>query len=449
MSSRAESPDGRFGPESLLEWLQRQPLDPVHYWVGYSGGLDSTVLLHALAAIRPRLSAPIAAIHVDHGLQPGSAGWARHCQEHCDQLQIPLTRLVVDAAPAPGESPEAAARAARYAAIAGAIGERGMLLTAHHKDDQAETLLLQLLRGAGVDGLAAMPAVRPWRGGWHGRPLLDWRRAQLHAWAQTRGLRWLEDPSNAETRADRNYLRHRVVPLLLARWPGAVEGIARSAALCADAAEIVTQQARRDLQPVLSSSRHLRTDGLRRLPRAQARNVLRIWLREQGAPPMPLRRLDEALHQLLDARRDAAVRIAWDKVELRRFRDQVWLLVGPVARPPVEPLAWAQAAVSLGPGLGRLSCRRGPGGIDFGRWERGRVEIGYRHAGLRCRPAGRAGTRPFKKLAQEQGIPPWLRDITPVVFIDGQPAAIANCCVCEPFAAPPGTEGWIVDWLPD
>jgi len=449
VSSRADPGSTPFTPESLLERLTLPSLRPEHYWVGFSGGLDSSVLLHALAELRDHLRAPLAAIHVDHALQTLSAEWAEHCRRQCERLRIPLTRLVVDATPAAGESPEAAARAARYAAIASAIGPRAMLLTAHHLDDQSETLLLQLLRGAGVEGLAAMPAVRPWRGGWHARPLLGWRRAELRRWALDRGLRWVEDPSNAETRADRNYLRHRIMPVLGARWPAAVENIARSAALCADAAQIVEQQAERDLRPNRGADRRLRLAGLARLPLPRARNVLRLWLRELGAQPLPLRRLDEALRQLLDARPDAAVRVTWDGLELRRFRGEAWLLAGSLAGPPVGPLDWTEAARTLGPGLGRLSRRRGAGGIDMRRWASGRVQIGYRHTALRCTPSGRSGSRTFKKLAQECAIPPWLRPITPVVLIDGEPAAIANCCVCAPYAAPPGEDGWIVEWLPD
>jgi tRNA(Ile)-lysidine synthase len=412
--------------------------------------LDSTVLLHALAALRDRLSAPVSAIHVDHALHPHSAQWVRHCRRECEQLSVPFTGLLVDAEPAVGESPEAAARTARYAAIATAIGPGAMLLTAHHLDDQAETLLLQLMRGAGVDGLAAMPAVRTWGGGWHARPLLGWRRADLQRWALARRLHWADDPSNAETRADRNYLRHRILPALSSRWPAAAESIVRSAALCADASQILLEQAREDLAHVQATDgQRLVTGPLRRLTRSRARNVLRLWLRERGAPPLPWRRLDEALQQLLEARVDARVRIAWDTWQLRRFRGEIWLMSGSVGEPPAQPLEWSEDTLPLGPGLGRLSRRRGAGGIDPGRWESGRVQIGFRHRGLRCRPAGRVGTRPFKKIAQDCCIPPWLRPITPIVLIDGQPAAIANCCVCEPFAVGPGEEGWVVEWLPD
>lgn len=451
MSSRAKQRSGTLDPDRLLEELSRRLPHPVDYWVGFSGGLDSTVLLHLLASLRERLSAPLSVIHVDHSLQPGSQDWAGHCRRECERLGVPLTSLVVDASSGPGESPEAAARAARYTAMAATLGPGSMLLTAHHLDDQAETLLLQLLRGAGVEGLSAMPMVREWNAGWHARPLLGVRRPALRAWAIENGLRWIEDPSNARSEADRNYLRHHIMPGLASRWPAAVENIARSAAHCADAAELTQLQAQQDLHLASTGDGlRLRLDILRDLPRVRAGNLLRLWLRKREAAPLPFRRLDDALVQLCQARSDAGVRIAWDSVEIRRYRDQVWLVqvAGKVADTGTGPTDWVGDEMMLGPGLGVVRRRLAPGGIDTDLWALGRVQLGYRGAGLRCRPAGREGSRSFKKIAQEFGIPPWLRDRVPVVLIDGRPAALANCCVCEPFAAAHGEAGWVVEWLP-
>ena len=437
-------------PDRVLGLLNDQFPVPDRYWIGYSGGVDSTVLLHLLAALRDRLPAPLAAIHIDHGLQAASADWAQHCRAVCGRLNVPLTVLAVDAVAQRGDSPEAAARAARYAAIAGTVGVREMLLTAHHRDDQAETLLLQLLRGAGVEGLAAMPTVREWQRGWHARPLLGVRRSAIRAWALANRLQWIDDPSNAETHADRNYLRQRVMPALLSRWPAAVEGMVRSAAHCGAAAEAIHHQSKLALRAALSADgRRLRVDVLRDMPAAEAAYLLRLWIRRQALPALSARRLDDALDQLCHARPDADVRIGWEGVELRRFRDQVWLVPARLPEPPTERVDWLGEEFSLGAGRGRVSRRLAPGGIDPQRWSQGRVQITYRDVGRRYQPAGRAGSRPFKKLAQECGIPPWWRGLTPVVLIDDQPAAIANCCVCEPFAATAGESGWVIEWTPD
>jgi tRNA(Ile)-lysidine synthase len=440
---------GPLAADAVLGQLNGEFPQPEAYWVAFSGGLDSTVLLNLLAGQRAWLRAPLSAVHVDHGLHAESPAWAQHCRSECERLSVPLTTLLVDAAPLVGESPEAAARAARYAAIATALEPRAMLLTAHHLDDQAETLLLQLLRGAGVAGLAAMPRIRRWQAGWHARPLLGLPRTAIHAWAVGQGLHWVDDPSNADHRADRNYLRHQVMPALTARWPKAAANLARSAGHCAEAAELIAAQASDDLRAALTPDGQLRVAVLRRLPPLRARGLLQAWLRRQGAPPLPAPRLSEALDQLCHARADAAVRIEWGGTSLRRFRDSVWLVADRPAAPPARPLDWLGEELSPGPGLGRIGRRLAPGGVDPLRWEQGRVQIGYRRSGLCCQPAGRTGRRSFKKLAQECGIPPWLRHITPILLIDGEAAAIANCCVCAPFAAPRGEIGWVIDWTPD
>ena len=449
MSSRVKPDVQSLTPDFLLGRLNDDLPAATHYRVAFSGGLDSSVLLNLLVMMRARLRAPLSAIHINHRLQAQSAAWSEHCRRECQRLGIPLTTLEVDAVHRPGESPEAAARVARYNALAEAIGPEEMLLTAHHRDDQAETLLLQLLRGAGVEGLAAMPLVRAWAGGWHARPLLAASRAAIHDWAVAHRLLWVDDPSNAGLAADRNYLRHRVMPALTERWPGAVQNIARSAAHCADAAAMIRDQAALDLAQIPGSSAdRLPVAALRGLPDARARSVLRLWLQRLGAAPLPAARLQEALSQLYTARADAQVCIAWQGLTLRRYRDEVWLVAEHRCAPPAADLDWDGGPLLLGPGLGLVRRRLAPGGIAPQLWEHGRVQLGFRRAGLCCRPAGRVGRRSFKDLAQECGIPPWLRDRVPLVLIDGELAGVANCCTCDPFAASVGTLGWVIEWSP-
>jgi len=215
-----------FSPDPLLQQLLRYPQPPA-YWVAYSGGLDSHVLLHALASLRGRLAAGIGAVHVNHGLQADALHWETHCRHVCEGLGVRYVPLRVTAAAAAGESPEAAARAARYTALADWLPERHCLLTAQHQDDQAETLLLQLLRGSGVHGLAAMPDMAVLGAGRHQRPLLAFSRAQLHHYAAAHRLDWIDDPSNTDTAFDRNYLRQQGALAGRSRKPGT-----QCAALC-------------------------------------------------------------------------------------------------------------------------------------------------------------------------------------------------------------------------
>lgn len=444
MSSQA---DAGLDAGRLLAHLQDHFPTPAHYWVGLSGGVDSTVLLHLLAQIRNQLTAPLSAIHIDHRLQAESASWSQHCRRVCDRLGVDCRIVEVDAKPLPGESPEAAARVARYAAIADALGDDAMLMTAHHKDDQAETLLLQLLRGAGVEGLAAMPVVRRWDNRWHARPLLGFSRRAIHTWAVERRLHWIEDPSNAVDAADRNYLRNKVMPLLGTRWPAVANNIARSAELCAGAAETILGVAEMDLASAMADDGTLSLAVLRGLPQARARKLMRVWLRAQQLPALSLARLDDAVAQLCDARADADVKIACGDRLIRRFRDQAHIVDAKPLSLLREPLDWLGDTVVLPAGLGTLRRVRGTGGIDHGMWESGWVQVCFRHADIRCRPAGREGTRSFKKLAQSFDIPPWERERVPIVLIGGEPAALAGFCICEPFAAAKDRDGWHIEWI--
>ena len=214
--------------------LNRLPPAPA-YWVAYSGGIDSHVLLHLLAGWRARLPGVLGAVHVNHQLQQQSGDWELHCRAVCEELGLGFQALQVAARPRRGESPEAAARSARYRGLSEWLPPGAVLVTAQHLDDQAETLLLQLLRGSGVHGLAAMPAMTVLGAGLHQRPLLGVTRAQLRRYAESHRLDWIDDPSNTDTAFDRNYLRHEIMPRLKARWPAAGATLSRSAAHCAEA----------------------------------------------------------------------------------------------------------------------------------------------------------------------------------------------------------------------
>ena len=291
--------------------------------VAFSGGADSTALLAALAA-QATLRRRLRAIHVDHGLQPASRAWARHCREVAARLGVPFVLRRVRVNCGPGQSLEAQARAARYAALAQELAAGELLLTAHHQDDQLETVLLQLLRGAGLAGLAAMPAVMPFAAGLLCRPLLSVRRAELTAFTQRRGLPCIEDPANADERFDRNYLRHKVVPLIEARFAGAATAVARSARHAAEAQQLLEQLAAGDAGHCADGAR-LSAAALRRLTPVRRRNVLRAWIRAAGQLPPDARRLAEIAGPLLAARPDAQPRVEWGEVQVRRHAGQLIL----------------------------------------------------------------------------------------------------------------------------
>ncbi len=284
--------------------------------VAFSGGADSTALLAALARVR-RAGLKVRAVHVDHQLRPDAARWSAHCRRRARELGIPLEvrRIVV---PRPrGASPEAAARLARYAALAQALRPQEILLTAHQQEDQLETVLLQLLRGAGVAGLAAMPASAPFARGRLVRPLLEIPGAQLRAWLRARGLDWVEDDSNADERFDRNYLRRRVLPALRARWPAAAATVARSARHLAEAQQLLDALGTVDAAGAQVGAA-LSVPLLRRLDPARRRNALRHWITSAGFPVPPARRLEEIAAKVLAARADRHPFVEWSGVRVRR-----------------------------------------------------------------------------------------------------------------------------------
>jgi len=435
--------------QQILAALRRLPT-PRRYLIAYSGGLDSTVLLHALARQAPALDVSLAAVHIHHGLQALADGWLDHSMAQCAALAVPCQALRVSVARDSGEGLEASARRARYQAIAGVMEEGDMLLTAHHQDDQAETLLLQLLRGSGVAGLAAMAPVKPFARGWHARPLLDFSRQQLQRYAEAMQLHWIDDPSNFDTSLERNHLRQRVMPLLHERNPAVAATLSRSARHFAEATELLEELAEVDL-PGARGSREgsLSVSALLSLSPARQRNLLRHWIRTAGFPLPDSRHLQCICDEVLPAALDSTPLVHWSGAEVRRYRDALFVMA-PLPPVPTEVIPWdLSTALHLPHGVGSLTARKGEGaGLAIEPLAGRHVEIRFRTGGEQCRPAGRHETHALKKLLQEEGIPPWLRERLPLLYVDGELAQVGNLWRCEPFASQPGETGIVVDWLP-
>ncbi len=456
MSTRAEAADIARLQRHLVALAEQLP-GVRRYRVACSGGLDSTVLLHLCVDARERLGAAVTAVHVDHGLHPASAEWARHCEDACARLDVPLLVLRVDARAAKGESPEAAARAARYAALAPLIDDGDCLLTAHHQDDQAETVLLQLLRGAGPHGLAAMPAVERFGRGRHARPLLGCAREDLHAYAGRAGLRWIDDPSNADTGFRRNYLRHEILPRLKSQWPAAARTLARAASHNASAAALLDALAEHDLGGISDEAEgSLPIGALAALAPERQANAIRRWLHRLGLPLPTTAQLERLRVDVLGAAIDATPRLCWPGAEIRRYRDRLYGMRPPAPHDPGAVLPW-DLAVPLGlPDGGRLTAQAGTDRASASmtrlralRPGEGPVTVRFRRGGEQCRPAGRGGHRhELRKLLQEAGIPPWLRDRVPLIHVGDALAAVVGVCVSEGWQAGPGEAGIVIAWEP-
>lgn len=270
--------------------------------LAWSGGLDSTVLLHCLLARAPAWLR-VRAIHVDHGLQPAAVQFRRFCQRTARRWRVPLQVVRIKVPLARGASPEEAARSARRAALLRHLAPGEVLLTAQHADDQLETLLLALSRGAGPKGLAGMPSRLPLAGTWLLRPLLEHDRATLAAYARTEKLEWVEDPTNLEARFDRNYLRTAVLPVLRQRWPALATTVSRSARHCASAAALLEAAAAGDMEAAADGA-GLELAVLRRFTPERRAAVLRAWIAASGAR-VPNERHLRVIEAMLAARRDA------------------------------------------------------------------------------------------------------------------------------------------------
>ena len=430
---------------NLLQHLREQLNSiniPSCVYIAYSGGLDSHVLLHGLTQLRrqiPGLS--LQAMHVHHGLSPHADEWVKHCRMVCEALQVEFHCEYLDSAPGPGESVEAWAREARYAVFAKKLPAGNVLLTAHTQDDQAETVLLQLLRGSGPKGLAAMPQNQIFFSGRLLRPLLNLSRRQLHEYAIQQNLIWLEDESNIDQRFDRNFLRHRVMPLLRERWPGTTKNISRSASHCAEAAAGLSELARIDLGG--HSSALLPLELLRALSPPRQRNLLRHWLKDSGCRLPNTRHIQRIQQDLINGRVDSQPQVSWDGWVIRRYRQSLMVEAAASTVKMDECIAWdLSAPLPLPERLGELvAVQQVDGGISL-RIDPRRLNVRFRRGGERCRLTGKNQTAALKKLFQQWGVPPWQRSTIPLLYQDDELVAVIGYAICAPFAAAAGETGW-------
>ena len=405
------------------------------------------MLLHLLYILRQDLNAQIYAVHVNHGLSPNAESWAIHCRQVCQQLSVPIEVIKLDSKPAQKDSVEAWAREQRYAAIAGVLSTKQMLLTAHHQDDQAETLLLQLLRGSGPAGLAAMPTLTECNDAWHARPLLTMTRMQLHDYARQHQLQWIEDESNADTRFDRNFLRNEVMPLLKQRWPNLQQTLSRAANLQAEGLNLQNALAQIDFDCCYQAKDGtLDIAALKQLDEKRQKNVIRFWVRQHGLPIPDSRQLQHIITDVLSAKSDAMPCVAWHGAELRRYRESLYVAKPLPAHSERQIIEWS-LSTPCALTLGELIATKQTGiGIKASLCSGDTVEVRFRVGGESIKPSGRGHHHELKKLFQESAIPPWLRDYVPLIYIQGKLAAVADYYVDEAFAATNDEPGWKIIW---
>ncbi|MEO8418655.1 MAG: tRNA lysidine(34) synthetase TilS [Methylophilaceae bacterium] len=411
--------------------------------LAFSGGLDSRVLLELLALARRNLNFDLRAMHIHHGLSPNADDWANFCSATCASLNIPLQIEHVQVPLNSGLGLEAAARNARYEALMRVPAD--YILLAHHEDDQAETLLLQLMRGAGAKGMSGM-AKRD-EGRRLLRPLLDIPRAELAAFAQHRSLQWVEDESNHDVGYDRNYCRHQILPVLEQRFPAAKHTLARSAAHSAEASQLLDELAEIDAAQY-QQGQQLSLAGLTSLSEPRARNLLRWWLSSNQQALPGSHRLREMLRQLLSARTDAGVKIAVDSangVWLRRYREFAYLEFNAVTLPIA--MVWQGESELCLPDNSRLVFEQKTGcGLAFARLGINKLRISHRMGGERFKPELAKPTRTLKHLLQEANMPPWQRERLPLIYCDDVLAVVPGVGVACSMQAGEQEPGLVIVW---
>jgi tRNA(Ile)-lysidine synthase len=419
---------------------QLQNTTTAHFYIAFSGGLDSHILLHATRTLCPHL--PLTAIHINHGWHQDAIQWETHCQMICDQLEVPFINCNI-AHQLKSESyikqyggAEGAARQARYAVLRSYLKEGDYLLTGHHLEDQAETLLLQLARGAGIQGLASMPSVSHLGVGYHIRPLLSWSHEERILYAQQHKLVWIEDSSNLDLRFNRNFIRHQVVPLLKQRWPHVSTVLARTAMHCAQANALASECAVEDLIPCQVNLNCLSIKKLLKLSYLRQRNALRYWLQQHIKQPLTTTQFIE-VEKLIHATHPTT-QFNLKNLRIRRYRDYLYALKANTFQtepPPSIMWNWKKPLTLVH--FGRLSAIVTHGkGIRLAKCANlSELEIRFRRGKERFRPKGRCGSHPLKKLFQEWNIPPWERPYIPLIYIGQALVAVPGYAIAEAYVA--------------
>ncbi len=438
----------KLAPSNLVEYL-RQRLVSLNtsgrrFTLALSGGVDSVVLLHLLLQLRSRLEFALSAIHINHQISPHAAQWADFCTALCAKHGVPIQVSKVHVARRSKLGLEATARSARYQAFAKL--DTDLLLLAHHLDDQAETLMLNLLRGTGVSGAAGMPVVRE-VGCALARPLIEVPRATLMAYATQHRLDWIEDESNEDTAYTRNFLRHDVLPLIENRFPAYRQTLARAAQHFSDADALLDDLAAIDLAQAEHAGK-LNLTILAQLTPARGKNLFRAYLARQGVPVLDTERLQEWLRQLLTARADSRVALGVAGLILRRYRGLAWVELDMPSPAPDWQMTWSGERELKLPLLGgKLSFTPASGsGMSLTKISQANVTLRLRQGGEKLKPDFQRPRKTLKHLLQDAAIPPWQRERLPLIYCADELVAVPGIGIDCSFQADPGEPALKIFW---
>ena len=413
--------------------------------VGLSGGVDSMVLLNVLFQLKTKLNLKLNAIHIHHGLSKNADHWCEVCLDECKKLGIDFSQKNINIDNSEGIGIEAAARKARYQMLHQLSDE--FLATAHHQNDQAETLMLQLLRGSGLKGLASMPLFDKERRLW--RPFLKISRDAIEEYAKNNNVRFVEDESNQNTEFDRNFLRLEIFPRLIKRFPQTIKSLGRSADLVAEGLNLNKAIANEDAKNYFSEDFiKLNTKIFRTFPRDRVVNLIRWWL-EKNQQKMPSQKImDQIYNQIISAKKDAQINIhISSKMSVRAYKDFLWLVKIKKEKNSFD-LIWKGEEVFELPGSGKLLFKPCLGkGISLDKVGSSVLRIQNRKGGERFKPERNQPTRTLKYLLQKINMPPWERELLPVIYSEDMLVAVPNFGVHHEFVVDEDKIGLTIEWI--
>ena len=430
--------------------LRSELLSAPQVLVGFSGGLDSSVLLDMLSQTIP--SDRITAIHINHGLSAKASQWQAHAELFCQSRGITCHSENVNVEHY-GSGPEAAARQVRYDVFEKLLHQQGILLLGHHQDDQIETLLYRLMRSSGPLGLSGIPVTRSIGAGTLYRPLLTWSKEELKTYALAKSIEWVEDKSNSCNDYDRNFLRNRLIPILAERWPDYRKRLSGVSAISRDSTELCRDLASQDIMSLQSRPERggvsLLIDSFNKLSRVRQKNVLRHWAETQNRHTPSRRIIDEIINSVVESRIDASPKVICGDSEYRRYDGRLYLLdsIKLVSEPVENPLDLSlqhRDAINLGGGMQLVAEPTRGEGLRMP--ENRAFRIANRQGGEHCHPVGRSRSNSLKKCLQEFGLEPWWRDRVPLILLDQQIVAVADLWVCEGWQVKPEEIGIKFQW---
>ena len=418
--------------QHVISAFTQLPHSSNHIYIGYSGGVDSHVLLHACAML-PDIKPKIIAVYIHHGLQTQADSWAEHCQKITEDLRLKFVMCAVNAAPSLGESPEEAARNARYAAFKQLINENDVILLAQHQEDQLETVLLQLFRGSGLRGLAGMPEKIEFSAGLMLRPLLQVSKQAINAYALKHNLTWIEDPSNQDIVYDRNFLRKDIIPALKTRWPSLDKTVSRSAAHCAQSEEFISSMAKANFQCVLNKTDNsIDIKLLQQYPLKEQHWILREWFELLGMKMPSLNILERIICEMIGAKETSSPQIKLKYVTLRRYHGKLMAIHKEFH--VFKPCEWPHNnQILILSNNTILTLTPQTKGISKTHWENARITLKTRQGGEKIRLPNRQGHHDLKKLFQDATIPPWQREVMPLIYLNDKLAAVGNLWIAAEF----------------